>query len=626
MTSFAPDLFQPTADLSEEAWRAAVEKALKGASPDRLSSRTEDGIAIDPLYRRIADGTAQAARPAGARWKVMQRIDHPDAADANGLALADLAGGADALELVAAGSPNAYGYGLTALGADDLAAVFKDVYLHGIRLKLSPGPHGARLAPAMAEAAAKLGVAPGELDVDFGLDPVGALAVSGGLPEPWDALQTHTANTISRLREAGFAGPFLTADGRPYHNAGATEALELAAVIATGVAYLKMLEASGVDLADAAGEIGFTVAVDADQFLGIAKLRALRALWRSVTTACGLDAVPMRVHAETSWRMMTERDPWVNMLRSTVATFAAGVGGADSVTVLPFTATLGLADGFARRVARNTQNVLLDESNLYKVTDPGAGSGYVETLTAELATKAWALFQEIEAAGGIVAALTAGLPQKQVREANSLRQKAIESRKRPITGTSEFPNVSEKKVRVLAVPARPLPVSGEDSALKIEALKPMRLAEPFEALRDRGDAIEAKTGSRPKVFLANLGKIADFTTRSSWVKNVFEAGGFETTVNDGFDDPADIETAFKESGAAIACIASSDELYAELGPAAADALKFAGATRVCLAGKAKGMEDALTNAGIDSFVYAGSDIVQELEDAYRAFDAKGTAQ
>ncbi len=201
----------------------------------------------------------------------------------------------------------------------------------------------------------------------------------------------------------------------------------------------------------ARGMIYFRLAADADEFLTIAKFRALRKLWARVEDACGLAPKPAYVAAETAWRMMTKRDPYVNMLRTTIAVTAAGVGGADSITVLPHTAALGLPDAFARRVARNTQLILLEESNLAKVADPAAGSGAIEDLTGKLCAAAWAQFQEIEKAGGAWAALERGLVQKNVAAVRAERQKAAARRKDALTGTSDFPNLHEKPAAVLDV-------------------------------------------------------------------------------------------------------------------------------------------------------------------------------
>ncbi len=588
----------------EATWRAAVEKALKGAPFSKLQSRTADGLAIEPLYPPAMDAPVEAGRIAGAPWQALQRVDHPDAAKANAQAIADLIGGAGGLDIIANGAANAFGFGVT--GLDDDAAwttLLADVLLDAASLRLNSGVDGVAVARALGRHISASGLDPAAVSLSFGLDPIGAGAVSGS---PADS--TPAAALAASLKADGFSGPFLAADGRPYHAAGGTEAQELAAILATGVAYLRALDEAGMALDEAALAIEAVVAVDAEQFLGIAKIRALHRLWRRVLAACGLPATTLPVHAETAWRMMTRRDPWVNMLRTTVAGFAAGVGGASSLTVLPFTAALGLADGFARRVARNTQAVLMEESNLYRVADPAAGSGHVETMTDELARTAWALFQEIESAGGMTAALASGLVGGKIEKALSERTRAIAKRKMAITGTSEFPNIHEAPVKVLDAAPFEAPTPGPG------ALSPHRDAAPFEALRDRADEA-AKAGTKPTVFLATLGRVADFTARATFAKNFFEAGGIEAIIGDGFSDASAAAEAFKASGARIACLSSSDEIYETLAAEVATALKEAGARQVSLAGRPGAAEDQLRAAGVDDFAYVGCDVLDFLTHA-----------
>jgi methylmalonyl-CoA mutase len=425
---------------------------------------------------------------------------------------------------------------------------------------------------------------------------------------------------VRKLADQGFRGPFAVADGRIIHNAGGSEAQELSFAIASAVEYLRALQASGVQLDTARGMIYFRISADADEFLTIAKFRSLRKLWARVEDACGLAPKPAYVAAETAWRMMTQRDPYVNLLRMTIAVTAAGVGGANSITVLPHSAALGLPDAFARRIARNTQLILLEESNLAKVADPAAGSGAIEDLTSKLCAAAWAQFQEIEAAGGAWAALERGLVQHKVAAVRAEREKAAARRKDALTGTSDFPNLDEKAAAVLDV--APVVTPKEDAAaVTIEALPRIRLAEPFEALRDASDRALTKTGARPKVFLANLGKLAEFTTRAMFAKNFYEAGGIAALSNDGFKDRAAMIAAFKASGAKLACLCSSGKVYEQEAASAAKALTAAGAV-VHLAGRPGENEATWRQAGVKSFVFMGCDVVSTLQAAHDILAAK----
>jgi methylmalonyl-CoA mutase len=267
-------------------------------------------------------------------------------------------------------------------------------------------------------------------------------------------------------------------------------------------------------------------------------------------------------------------------------------------------------------VARNTQLVLLEESNLAKVSDPAAGSGGIETLTQQLCEAAWSLFQEIEKAGGAFAALQQGLIQNKVAATRIARQINIARRKEVLTGASEFPNLHDAPVAVEDVkPVEPAP--SHEARIRFEPLPAMRLAEPFERLRDRSDQILQKSGTRPMVFLANLGAPADFTARAAFARSFFETGGIAAIDSEGSVDPASIAAAFKASGAPIACLCSSDKIYTGLAIVAAKALQTAGAKHIYLAGRPGGeQEAALRAAGVRDFIFAGGDALATLQKAY----------
>lgn len=630
--------------VSEETWRALVDKALKGGDFEkRLVTKTADNLPIAPLYARRAGAQSVARADVGQPWKLSARVDHPDAKTANAFALDDLTNGADSLTLVFPGSLSARGYGLACETVADLDTVLADVGLDMITLRLDPAP-GARINAALVAALVeKRGLDPKACSIDFGIDPIGNLASRGVLAGDWATIAGRATEAAAALKAKGFAGPFLTCDIRPYHEAGASEAQELGVALATGVAHLRALVDAGFSGEDAAKAISFTLAIDADQFMGLAKLRALRRLWARVEEASGIKSAPIRINAESAWRMMTRVDPWVNMLRGTMATFTAGIGGADNMTVLPHTMALGLPDGFARRIARNTQSVLLEESNLYRVADPASGSGGYEALTDELCVAAWAMFQKIEGAGGIVESLKAGTIQADIAEIAAARAKDVARRKIQITGTSEFPLLGEGALEVLDVAAgaaggalgagegesgafadiiaalgsgksRADVLPGPAASQQAKALVSYRLGEPFEALRDKAEAYKTANGSYPQVFLASLGPIAAHTGRSTWIKNLLAAGGIEALTSDGFVSADDAVTAFKSSEAKIACICSSDELYGEMAAGAASGLKSSGAQRVLLAGRPGDLEAVLSAAGVDAFVFAGQDMLDLLSD------------
>lgn len=601
---------------SRDEWRKLADGVLKGAPFEKLVGKTYDGLRIDPIYERARNASAIPARGAGAPWAIMQRVDHPDAAVANAQALHDLENGATGLTIVFAGANAARGYGLPPT-KDALKRALDGVYLDaGIDIELEIGPQSRDMGQHLAELLAERKVAPSAVKVRFGLDPIGGGGVRGSSHGPWESIAKVFGGKIAQLAKLGFRGPFAPADGRVIHDAGGSEAQELAYVLAVGVAYLRALEDTGIPLEDARRMIYARLSADADQFLTMAKFRALRLLWARIEQSCGLTPEPLFVVGETSWRMLTQRDPDVNMLRATIAAFSAGLGGANSVSVLPHTLALGLPDAFARRIARNTQLVLLEESNLDKVSDPAAGSGGIETLTKQLCETAWSQFQEIEKAGGAFAALAQNIIQPKVAAVRTARDVNIAKRRDILTGASEFPNLNEKKPDVLDAKPAPLPWSDE-VVMTFDALAPIRLAAPFEELRDRSDAVLDKSGKRPAVFLANLGTPADFTARATFTKSFFETGGIEALGNDGFSDPAALAAAFKASGAKLVCLCSSDKVYAAQAVAAAQALHAAGAKHIYLAGRPGDLEPALRDAGVTGFIAAGGDSLATLKAAYQ---------
>ncbi|TPQ31438.1 methylmalonyl-CoA mutase [Bradyrhizobium guangdongense] len=607
----------PKADYDD--WRKLVDGVLKGAPFEKLVGKTYDGIKIDPLYARAKGAAPVAGRAAAAPWQIVQRIDHPDAAQANAQALTDLENGATGLSLVFAGGNGSHGFGLEP-SADAVAKVLQGIHLDaGIGIELEVGPQSRMAAIHVAEYVKTSGLDPAACNIRFGLDPLAAGAVWGHSPYTWDEIAPAVTGAIKGLAALGFKGPFASADGRVIHDAGGSEVQELAFVLACGIAYLRAIEAAGIPLEQAQGMVYARLAADADQFLTMAKFRALRLLWSRIEAACGLTPKPLFIAADTAWRMLTQRDPYVNMLRATMATFAAGLAGANAITVLPHTLALGLPDPFARRVARNTQLLLLEESNLAKVSDPAAGAGGIEALTSELCNAAWALFQETEKAGGAFAALQQGLIQGKVAATRKAREANIAKRRDVLTGASEFPNLHESEVSVLKATPIALAPYGEQK-FKFDALPPMRLAEPFEALRDKSDAALKARGARPKVFLANLGTPADFTARATFAKSFFEAGGIEAVDSAGFADPAQLAAAYKASGAELACLCSSDKVYADHAETSAKALQAAGARHIYLAGRPAEAEAALRAAGVTGFVFAGGDALATLQDAYRRME------
>ncbi|MFI5757665.1 methylmalonyl-CoA mutase family protein [Streptomyces sp. NPDC051569] len=598
-------------DPTREQWQGLVEGVLRKtgrdvsgpAAEDALSTMLQDGLSTRPLYTaEDAPGDAgypgfapftRGGRPEGGAvsgWDVRQRHTRADPARTNEAVLSDLENGVTSLWL-------AVGAGGVPVSA--LATALDGVYLDLAPIALDAGEEFASAARELLKLYDERGVKREDARGTLGADPVGQLARTGR--ETAD----HTAEAAELAALCHREYPNLRAiavDALPYHEAGASDAQELGCSLATGVGWLRDLTAAGLSVEAACAQLEFRYAATADQFLTIAKLRAARRLWARVAQACGADdAGAQRQHAVTSPVMMTRRDPWVNMLRTTVASLAAGLGGADAVTVLPFDHALGLPDAFARRVARNTSTILLEESHLGRVIDPAGGSWYVERLTDDLARAAWAWFQEIERAGGQRAALRDGLIGERLATTWETRSGRLARRREPVTGVSEFPQLSQPPVERDPAPAAPaggLPVVRRDEA--------------YEALRTRSDAHLAATGTRPRVFLAALGPAAAHTARATFAASLFQAGGIEPVHDPVSVDAAAAAEAFTRSGATVACLCSSDALYAEQAAPVAEALTSAGARWVFLAGRPGDLRDTYLAAGVDEFVAAGGDAIAVL--------------
>ena len=602
---------------NEAEWRRLVDRALKGGSFDALVSKTYDAINLVPLYARAQAVGPKACRRTPGRWSILSRFDHAMPEVANQLALENLEGGADGLHVVFAGAQGSYGGGLTDDSGETIAIAFDKVrFDFSIPIIIEQSP----LTPGATESILRFidrhHVEPSLTRVSFGYDPIGLQALHGFLVQPWASESKCFAERVKQVAAKGFKIGAAVADARVIHSAGGTESQELAFALATALAYLRALADNGVSIDEARSLIAFRLAVDADEFLSVAKFRAIRRLWARVEEVCGLEPKPALVSAETAWRMMSRLDPWNNILRGTLGTFSAAIGGADTITVLPFTQALGAPDAFAHRLARDTQLVLQDESHLEAVDDPTSGAGSFEALTEELCSRAWDDFQNIEAQGGVSKSLENGTLQGRLAETAGRRAKNIARAREKLIGVNEFPDIHEKELHVLSsYDTRWRSLTAPQDALQSPALAPRRLSEPFEALRDASDALVKKIGARPKVFLANLGPVAVFTARANFSKNFFEAGGIEAIFGPETEKNDDIIDAFHKSGAKLACLCSSDRLYGERGERLAKELKQAGA-KLYLAGRPGELEQQMRQYGIERFIYVGCDMYEILRDAF----------
>jgi methylmalonyl-CoA mutase len=669
-----------------EEWRALAEADLLGASfEQKLVTHTYEGIDIQPVYTRRdrpneADPNGfpglppfvRGARPLGSvktGWDLRQEHAHPDLRVTNQAILDDLQGGVTSLLLrLDAAARNgldpddpaaaelAGRDGLMVYHVDDLDIALAGVHLDIICVTLEAG---AAFLPAAALLTAlwqRRGVGPDQAHGAFNADPLAVLARDGHLPVPPEEALSQMAGLAAWTAENYPQVTAVRVGTAPYHHAGATAVQDIAFGMATAVEYLRAMTAAGLEVDAAARQMQFSISVGTHHFLAIAKLRAARRLWSRVVEACGGSptAAAMRLHSRVSKRVLTLRDPYVNLLRNTIACYAAGLGGAEAITSVPFDAVIGLPDSFSRRIARNTVLVLQEEAHLHRVMDPAGGSWYLDWLTNQVAAKAWAIFQEVEHVGGMLQALRSGWVAQQIDSAFLPRARHLARRKEGITGVSEFPNIGEIPLarpapdraalrdaasrRLAGLRTRgPFPFGDPFEAAKrgwsigqmarvlgfharptaLAPLTPHPFAEPFEELRDASDAWQAAHGKRPRVFLANMGSAAHHTARATYSKNFFEAGGFEVIGNNGFRDPDTAAKAFAESEATIGVICSSDKLYPDVVPQVAPKLKAAGARSVVLAGNPGANETSWRAAGVDRFIFVKCDVLATLREMLR---------
>jgi methylmalonyl-CoA mutase len=607
----------PNAD--DETWRKLVDKALRGADFEKtLVSHTYDGLTVKPLYTHEDEpGKDIAGVPGGAPytrgfhatktsppWQIRQLHGSPEPDEANAAILQDLEGGATEVELRVAAPEQS---GVQINGSGDLERALQGVALDLAGVWLEAG-HGTRDAAGYLQAVWKTnGVDGAKALGGFGCDPLGTLAVTGGYPLSLDQAFGEMAGLAKQTLERYPNVTAIRVDTRPYHGGGGSEAQELACLCATLAAYLRVLDTAGISPRDGLAQIELSLACDQDFFAGIAKLRAARALVARIADLSGAaDALEsVRAHAMTSMRMFSRHDPQVNILRTTVACAAAAIGGADSITVLPYTYAIGQPDNFARRIARNIQNVLQEESSLGTVTDPIGGSWYAENFTLDLAQKSWELFQEIESHGGMAETLSTRFVQNMLTATAEERARDVAHGELELTGVSSFANIAE--TRTDAEP-HPLPVEMEEPAITVEPVPLRRPAEPFECLRDAADETADKSGSRPAVTLVTLGPERKHSEPATYARRFFAAGGLDA-------HPVDLEY-YDSAASSIACICAADDDLESSGVSAAESLKDKGAARIYSVGRAGDMRKRLKDASVDEFLHPGCDMIAILKDAH----------
>lgn len=672
------------------AWRERVASELRGGSFDALRTKTPDGVAIEPLYVAADAPSADVAGlpglppfVRGARllgsaergWDVRQEHGHPELEHCNAAMRADLERGVTSLSVRLG-----LGRGTRVWTAGDVARLFDGIDLAKVPIWLDPGPDVLPMASALITIARERGLSPSALRGGFGADPLGTLVSGGTLPAGFAVAWREMIDLAAYTKREAPGMRVGLVSACPYHEAGATVVQEIAYAAATGLEYVRRLCDAGAEIDEAAEHLIFAFPIANDFFVEIAKLRAARRVWSKIATACGAsaDAARMRIHASTSRRTKTVRDPWVNMLRATAETLAAAIGGAEAISTIPFDAAAGVPRELGRRIARNTQLVLREEAHVHRVIDPAGGSHYVEALTESLARAAWAELQDVERAGGMVRAVFRGRIGRRIDEAAEARRRAIATREQPIVGVSEYAKLDEEPLEesipdaasvlqglgrqlgaidpaklndaileliqthedpnaekgALVVAAAAAAAVGTDlravalatrhgrPSLHIEPLPMRRDASGWEALRDGSDAHFESKGARPRAFVASFGARGEHAARTDFVASVLAAAGIEPATRDAFDSIDDAVHAFAESGARVAVVSAPDARYPDLVPRLAPALENAGARFVFLAGKPGAHEADFRAAGVRDFLHRGADLLGMLAALHRDLGVK----
>jgi methylmalonyl-CoA mutase len=669
--------FEP---VTRDQWMERARADLRGKPLASLRRASVEGVEIDPLYTRdqtedlpacdsmpgaypfVRGRTALGPGPVG--WETRQEYTHPNPADAATAASRDLELGAHSLHFVLAPSlrravRDAAGPGVVLSRQPAMARLLRDLDLSHTPIFIEVGVAG---LPVVGMLSNVVGDATPGLDGGVLADPLGELAAAGGLGVSLSRALDDMTELVGWCESRAPRFAAVGVSGIPYHEAGASAVQEVGLALATGVHYLRELDRRGLSPDRVAARMVFRLAVGRELFLDVAKLRAARLAWARVCEACGVRSAEaaMRLHARGSSRARTRRDPWVNLLRGTVESFAAVVGGADAVATTRMDDAFGRSDAFSDRMALDTQVLLREESHLGAVVDPAGGSYLVEAQTHAIAEEAWRVLQRLEGEGGVGVALEKGTVREMIAPTVQARREAVAHGNMPITGVSSFALLDETPlerapdpelpaaVRGAGMPADPAALAARLGALAtsppgaktgavIEAIaagaeaielidamgdegepatavavEPMRLAEPFEALRDRADAATEANGERPRVFLARMGPVRSHKARADFCRALLAAGGIDVTEDEGYASPAEAAAAASKAARPIAIVCGTDAEYPELVPALVPALRGAGVEMVVLAGKPADQVEAHRAAGIDAFVHLGMDAVAFL--------------
>ncbi|MBI9073216.1 MAG: acyl-CoA mutase large subunit family protein [Melioribacteraceae bacterium] len=690
------DFTPPTYD----EWKEKVIADLKGAPFDKkLLTKTYEGITLQPIYTQndIKDiphlqntpgfneyvrGT-KASGYLGNSWEVAQELPYGLAEDFNEALKRDLSRGQTAINMKL-DKPTKLGLdadyakveevgtdGVSISGLKSLERALEGIDLDKHPLFIEAGFSSLPIMALLNAYLKKNGKTISSVKGSVECDPIGYLATEGSLPITCEFAYNKMKCVTEWVDKNNAAIKTIGVSGLPYHNAGASAVQELAFALATAAEYLEQMTERGLDINVAAKSVRFTFGIGTFYFMEIAKLRAAKLLWAKIVEAFGGDseAQKITIHARTSTYSQTEYDPYVNMLRTTTEAFSAVVGGVDSLHTNNFDELFGIPDEFSRRIARNVQLLLKEESHLNQLIDPAGGSYYIESLTNEVCKETWKQFQTVEEKGGILETLKSGFIQEEIDKVVEAKKKNLSKRKDKMVGINMYANVAETKlegnkvdnqaiynkrakylqkfrvsqgketdVKILEELGQLVTAVSEDSinigaqaildgatlgeiskairataehSIELTPLKIHRAAELFEELRDASNRYKAENGNMPKIFLANMGPLKQHKARADFSRGFFEVGGFEVIYSNGFEKAEDAAKAAAESGAKAVCICSTDDVYPEIVPSLTKGIKDADADiTVILAGYPKDQIEAHKASGVDEFIFMGADVYQ----------------
>ncbi len=634
---------------TREDWQEAATRSLSGRSLESLTITSHEGLSLNPLYTQadLPTPSPPAAVRADATWESCCAVDLRDPEAAIDTMMTAVRFGARSFWLSVDRRKSSW----SSLTASMLAEILEAT--GGAPVYLDARAVTPAMAAVMIAAARKRGGNEGDIRGGIDFDPLAALGSDGNLPWNLDACFSIMADVLRWCSSHAPRLRSIAISTMPYAKAGAHAAEELAIALATGAEYLRRLERHEIMPDVACSQVRLLMPVGRDLAIEACKLRAMRLLWTRLLNACGVETASCRVplHAVTSPVCMATRDPWVNLLRTTTQAYAAVIGSADLLTVLPFDSPLGTSDTLARRLALNTHNILREESHLDRVQDPANGSYFMERMTHDLAAAAWERFQGIEEAGGMAMQLQSGAIARELGETLARKRRAVATRKDLITGVSSYPDIEEQPLSrpQRARGRRPLPdeestavrralgsavstfeevldsaaegiavkdllelFPGHDEPAQMAALPTHRDAMPFEQLRDAAERHRERSGTRPHVFLAVLGRDDGQHAAIAEATSLLASGGMTAVRGEGLETPEDTARAFEASGSRSAVICAPDDLVPDL----ARQLKARGAVRVLVAARPGEREDGWRAAGADGFLHDGVDALEVLADLF----------